>query len=84
MTATAGDDARDDLVDAREIARRLQLVSHRTVLDWRLHHAFPHPVTRRGAYLWRWSDVALWRATPGAAALLAHAQHAALRNPDDA
>jgi hypothetical protein len=68
-----GDDAREELVDAHEIARRLALASHRTVLDWRLHHAFPHPVTRRGAYLWRWADIARWRDTPAAISLLDHA-----------
>jgi hypothetical protein len=50
-----------DLVDATEIARRLNLRHRSVVLDWRLHRFhFPAPVMRRRTYLWRWSDVETW------------------------
>jgi hypothetical protein len=50
-----------DLVDATEIARRLNLRHRSVVLDWRLHRFhFPAPVMRRRTYLWRWSDVEEW------------------------
>ena len=50
-----------DLVDAGEIARRLNLRHRSVVLDWRLHRFhFPAPVMRRRTYLWKWSDVEAW------------------------
>jgi hypothetical protein len=50
-----------DLVDAGEIARRLNLRHRSVVLDWRLHRFhFPAPVMRRRTYLWRWDDVEKW------------------------
>jgi hypothetical protein len=55
----APDDA--DLVDAAEIARRLNLRHRSVVLDWRLHRFhFPAPVMRRRTYLWKWADVEAW------------------------
>ncbi len=51
----------EELVSPTDIAERLGLRSHRTVLEWRVHlHGFPSPVTRRRTYLWRWSDVERW------------------------
>jgi hypothetical protein len=50
-----------DLVDAGEIARRLNLRHRSVVLDWRMHRFhFPAPVMRRRTYLWDWSDVEAW------------------------
>jgi hypothetical protein len=50
-----------DLVDAGEIARRLNLRHRSVVLDWRLHRFhFPAPVMRRRTYLWKWADVEAW------------------------
>ncbi len=51
----------EELVSPTDIAERLGLRSHRTVLEWLVHlHGFPSPVTRRRTYLWRWSDVERW------------------------
>ncbi len=50
-----------DLVDAAEIARRLNLRHRNVVLDWRLHRFhFPAPVMRRRTFLWRWEEVRAW------------------------
>jgi hypothetical protein len=50
-----------DLVDAGEIAQRLNLRHRSVVLDWRLHRFhFPAPVMRRRTYLWKWEDVEKW------------------------
>ena len=50
-----------DLVDAGEIAKRLNLRHRSVVLDWRLHRFhFPAPVMRRRTYLWNWDDVERW------------------------
>ena len=61
-----------DLVDAAEIARRLNLRHRSVVLDWRLHRFhFPAPVMRRRTYLWKWADVEAWCAEH-ATEVLAH------------
>jgi hypothetical protein len=50
-----------DLVDAGEIARRLNLRHRSVVLDWRLHRFhFPAPAMRARTYLWKWADVEAW------------------------
>jgi hypothetical protein len=53
---------RSELVDAGEIARRLDLRHRSVVLEWRLlsRFGFPAPVMRRRTYLWRWADVEAW------------------------
>jgi predicted DNA-binding transcriptional regulator AlpA len=61
-----------DLVDAGEIARRLELRDRTVVLDWRLHRFhFPAPVMRGRTYLWKWSDVEAW-SNEHAAEVVAH------------
>jgi hypothetical protein len=52
-----------ELVDAGEIAERLNLRHRNVVLDWRLHRFhFPAPVMRRRTYLWDWAEVEQWSA----------------------
>ena len=61
----------EELVDAREVAKRLGLKNARTVLDLRIHRlGFPAPVGRQGrALLWSWSQVEMWDSTASGLAL---------------
>jgi hypothetical protein len=54
--------ATSELVDAAEIARRLDLANARVVTGWSLNYRdFPAPVARRRALLWRWPDIVRWK-----------------------
>jgi predicted DNA-binding transcriptional regulator AlpA len=57
----------DDLVDATEIARRLNVKRPQVVHDWRRRHEdFPEPVAFLGnAHVWLWPDVEKWARSTG-------------------
>jgi predicted DNA-binding transcriptional regulator AlpA len=57
----------NDLVDATEIARRLNVKRPQVVHDWRRRHGeFPEPVAFLGnSHVWLWPEVKSWAKSTG-------------------
>lgn len=56
-----------DLVNSAQVAERLGIPHHQTVLNWaKRHEDFPKPVWERGRLaIWLWSEVRAWAKATG-------------------